>query len=71
MAATRFDPVAHAKAMRAAGFWIDRNYDEFLQHGSPGRRTSWRCSPIARTAPTAARFTYAEIGEPFPAPLRH
>ena len=31
MSGTRFDPVAHAKAMRAGGFWIDKSYDEFLQ----------------------------------------
>jgi cyclohexanecarboxylate-CoA ligase len=27
---TRFDPAAHACAMRAGGFWPDRNFDEFL-----------------------------------------
>ena len=31
MTGTRFDPAAHAKAMREGGFWIDKSYDEFLQ----------------------------------------
>jgi len=31
MTETRFDPAAHAKAMRTGGFWIDKSYDEFLQ----------------------------------------
>jgi cyclohexanecarboxylate-CoA ligase len=27
---TTFDPLAHARAMRAGGFWVDRHYDEFI-----------------------------------------
>ena len=27
---TRFDPAAHARAMRAGGYWTDRTFDEFL-----------------------------------------
>jgi len=30
MTEMRFDPSAHAKAMRAGGYWIDKSYDEFL-----------------------------------------
>ena len=25
-----FDPVAHARAVRASGFWLDKTFDEFL-----------------------------------------
>ena len=31
MARPPFDPDAHAKSMRSQGFWIDKNYDEFLR----------------------------------------
>ncbi len=30
MTAGRFDTAAHARAMRASGFWLDTSYDEFL-----------------------------------------
>ena len=30
MSSRPFDPVAHARAMRAGGFWVDRHYDEFI-----------------------------------------
>ena len=31
MSENRFDPVAHARLMRDGGFWVDKNFDEFLQ----------------------------------------
>ena len=31
MTGPRFDAAAHARAMRAEGFWVDKTYDEFLQ----------------------------------------
>lgn len=34
MTSTRFDPAAHAQAMRSGGFWTDRSYDEFIAHAS-------------------------------------
>jgi cyclohexanecarboxylate-CoA ligase len=30
MTAGRFDPAAHARAMREGGYWLDDSYDEFL-----------------------------------------
>ena len=61
MAGTRFDPVAHAKAMRDGGFWIDKNYDEFLQPTIA--RTPDKLALLAYRADRAdgSRFTYAEI----------
>jgi cyclohexanecarboxylate-CoA ligase len=63
MGGTRFDPVAHAKAMREGGYWIDKNYDEFLQE-------TIACTPdkLALVAdrsdrPEKRRFTYAELGD--------
>jgi cyclohexanecarboxylate-CoA ligase len=63
MTGLRFDPAAHAKAMRAGGFWIDKSYDEFL-------------APIVANAPSKLallayrmdraeerRLTYAELGD--------
>ena len=63
MAATRFDPVAHAKSVRSAGFWIDKNYDEFIQQ--------WIAKSPDKLALVAYRsdrsegrcFSYAELGD--------
>jgi non-ribosomal peptide synthetase component E (peptide arylation enzyme) len=30
MTAGRFDLAAHARAMRAGGFWLDKSFDEFI-----------------------------------------
>ena len=63
MSGTRFDPVAHAKAMRADGFWIDKSYDEFLQPTIA--RTPDKLALLAYRADRAEgrRFTYAELGD--------
>ena len=63
MAGTRFDPVAHAKAMRHDGFWIDKNYDEFLQQTIA--RTPDKLALLADRSdrPEKRRFTYAELGD--------
>ena len=40
MSGNRFDPVVHARSMRAGGFWIDKSFDEFLQQtvaATPGK----------------------------------
>src|SRR5260370_998856 len=31
MSEHQFDPAAHARSMRASGFWVDKSFDEFLQ----------------------------------------
>ena len=63
MAGTRFDPIAHAKAMREAGFWVDKSYDEFLQ--GTIARTPDKLALIADRADRSEkrRFTYAELGD--------
>jgi cyclohexanecarboxylate-CoA ligase len=63
MAATRFDPVAHAKAMREGGFWVDKSYDEFLQPTIAA--TPDKLALLAYRADRAEgrRFTYAELGD--------
>jgi cyclohexanecarboxylate-CoA ligase len=63
MSEKKFDPVAHARSMRDGGFWIDKNFDEFLQQtiaASPGK-----LALLADRAdrPEARRFTYAELGD--------
>jgi cyclohexanecarboxylate-CoA ligase len=63
MSAKRFDPVAHAKSMRDAGFWIDKNYDEFLRQWIqklPGKLALLACRS---DRPDGRRFTYSELGE--------
>ena len=63
MTGTRFDAVAHAKAMREGGFWIDKSYDEFLQPTMA--RTPDKLALLAYRADRAEgrRFTYAELGD--------
>ena len=63
MAEKHFDPVAHAAAMRADGFWIDKNYDEFLNQTVA--RTPEKLALLAYRSDRAAprRLTYAECGD--------
>ena len=63
MAARAFDPVAHARAMRADGFWPDRTVDEYLLEAiaaTPTKRalTAYR---VDRDAPRT--FSYRELGD--------
>ena len=63
MTGTRFDPVAHAKAMRDGGFWVDKNYDVFLQETVA--RTPDKLAVLADRSDRAERrrLTYAELGD--------
>ena len=63
MSENRFDPAAHARSMRTGGFWVDKNFDEFLQatiEATPGK-----LALLADRADRAEarRFTYAELGD--------
>jgi cyclohexanecarboxylate-CoA ligase len=63
MSENRFDPVAHARAMRASGFWVDKSFDEFLQKtiaATPGK-LALMADRADRSEPR--RLTYAELGE--------
>src|SRR6266702_3970986 len=63
MIGNRFDPVAHARSMRAGGFWVDKSFDEFLQATTAA--TPGKLALLADRAdrPEARRFTYAELGD--------
>jgi cyclohexanecarboxylate-CoA ligase len=63
MSENRFDPAAHARSMRDGGFWIDRNFDEFLQQAVAA--TPGKLALLADRADRAEarRFTYAELGD--------
>ena len=63
MARTRFDPVAHAKSMRSQGFWIDKNYDEFLQQWIAKSPDKLALLAYRSDRPEGRRFTYAELGD--------
>ena len=58
---TRFDPAAHARAMRAGGFWPDRNFDEFLL--AAVRATPDKPALVADRAdrPEPLRISYREL----------
>lgn len=64
--AARFDPVAHASAMRAQGFWADRTIDDLLvdaiaRFPDKAAVVAYRADRGAQGAPT--RLSYAELGE--------
>jgi len=63
MSEHRFDPVAHARSMRASGFWIDKSFDEFLQQAVAA--TPEKLALLADRADRAEpkRLTYAELGD--------
>src|SRR5271156_3381882 len=63
MIGPRFDAAAHARRMRAEGFWVDRTYDEFLQKAIAA--TPDKLAIFADRADRAEqrRFTYAEFGD--------
>ena len=63
MAGTRFDPVAHAKAMREGGFWVDKTYDEFLQPTIAATPDKLALLAYRSDRPDGRRFTYAELGD--------
>src|SRR5258708_27714931 len=62
MSENRFDPAAHALSMRAGGFWVDKDFDEFLQASIAA--TPGKLALLADRADRAEarRFTYAELG---------
>jgi len=62
MSENRFDPVAHARAMRASGFWVDKSFDEFLQQtiAATPEKLALMADRADRTEPR--RLTYAELG---------
>jgi cyclohexanecarboxylate-CoA ligase len=59
----RFDPVAHAKAMREGGFWIDKSYDEFLQPTIARSPDKLALLAYRQDRAEGRRFTYAELGD--------
>src|SRR6266702_2834958 len=63
MSEHQFDPVAHARLMRASGFWIDKSFDEFLQQAVAA--TPGKLALLADRADRAEpkRLTYAELGD--------
>ncbi|HMC16978.1 MAG TPA: AMP-binding protein [Albitalea sp.] len=63
MTAQSFDPAAHARAMREAGFWLDRTVDEFLVEAV--RRTPDKPALVAYRADRAepTRLSYRELAD--------
>jgi cyclohexanecarboxylate-CoA ligase len=63
MTAQAFDPAAHGRAMREAGFWLDRTIDEFLVEAV--RRTPDKPALVAYRADRAepVRLSYRELAD--------
>lgn len=63
MSKTGFDPAAHARAMRDSGFWVDKNFDEFLQKvvAATPDKTALMAYRSDRDAPS--RISYAELAD--------
>lgn len=61
-----FDPAAHARAMRAAGFWLDKTPDDFLAASierTPDKAAlvGYRADRLDHDAPV--RISYRELGD--------
>jgi cyclohexanecarboxylate-CoA ligase len=63
MAGTRFDHVAHAREMRDGGFWVDKNYDEFLQRAIVATPDKPALIVYRADRERPSRFTYTELGD--------
>ena len=63
MTGTRYDPAAHAQAMRESGFWVDRNYDEFLQATIAQSPNKLALLAYRSDRAEGRRISYAEFGE--------
>jgi len=63
MSGARFDAKAHAAAMREGGYWIDKNYDEFLQAAISATPDKLALLAYRADRPEGRRFTYAEFGD--------
>lgn len=63
MARTRFEPQAHATAMRERGFWVDKSYDEFLRQAA--QRTPDKLALLAYRSdrPDGKRLSYADFAD--------
>jgi len=63
MTSPRFNAAAHARAMRAEGYWVDNTYDEFLRKAIAS--TPDKLAIVADRADRSeqGRFTYAELGD--------
>ena len=58
-----FDPVAHGRAMRESGFWLDKTVDDFLVDSV--RRGPDKTALVASRADASAphRISYRELGD--------
>jgi cyclohexanecarboxylate-CoA ligase len=63
MTGTQFDHVAHARAMRDGGFWVDKNYDEFLQRAMIATPDKPALIVYRADRERPHRLTYTELGD--------
>ena len=63
MTAGRFDPAAHARAMRESGFWLDSSYDEFLVRAIADTPDKPALVAYRADREGARRFSWREFGD--------
>ncbi len=63
MTGPRFDAAAHARAMRAESFWVDKTYDEFLRKAIASMPDKLAIVADRADRSEQRRFTYAELGD--------
>src|ERR1700739_2245136 len=56
-----YSAAAHAQAMRKAGFWIDRLFDDYLKENV--RAAPDKLALIADSGAGQRRFTWSELGD--------
>ena len=63
MTGMRFDPAAHAKAMREGGYWVDKNYDEFLRRTIASTPDKVALLAYRSDRAEGHRITYGQLGD--------
>src|SRR5260370_38799257 len=63
MSENRFGPAAPALSMRAGGFWVDKDFDEFLQASIAATPGKLALLADRTDRAEARRFTYGELGD--------
>ena len=63
MTAGRFDPAAHARAMRAGGWWLDTPFDDFVARAAAATPDKPALVAYRADRDGARRFTWRELAD--------
>ena len=63
MTVTSFDPAAHSRAMREAGFWLDKTIDDFLVASIARSPDKPALVSYRADKDVSVRMSYRELGD--------